>query len=56
MSFIYRTQVENRAVTSPYFPMDRLKIYMMQALTEAVEKGAAHIRDPIGGSNANLFV
>jgi len=36
--------------------MDRLKIHMMQALTEAVEKGAAHIRDPIGGTNANLFV
>ena len=48
--------MENRAVTSPYFPMDRLKIHMMQALTEAVEKGAAHIRDPIGGSNACLFV
>ena len=48
--------MENRAVTSPYFPMDRLKNYMMQALTEAVEKGAAHIRDPIGGTNANLFV
>ena len=53
---IYRALIENRAGTSPYFPMDRLKIHMMQALTEAVEKGAAHIRDPIGGSNANLFV
>ena len=56
LTFTSRAQMENRPVTSPYFPMDRLKMYMMKALTEAVEKGAAHIRDPIGGSNANLFV
>ncbi|KAL4238125.1 Ryanodine receptor 2 [Mactra antiquata] len=51
-----RNQTKNHSETSPYFPMDRLKTYMMQALTDGVEKGAAHIRDPIGGSNANLFV
>lgn len=51
-----RNQLKDRAETSPFFPMDRLKMHMMQALTDAVERGAAHIRDPIGGSNANLFV
>ncbi|XP_053408017.1 ryanodine receptor-like isoform X6 [Mercenaria mercenaria] len=51
-----RNETKNRAETSPFFPMDRLKMHMMKALTDAVEKGAAHIRDPIGGSNANLFV
>lgn len=51
-----RNHKKDRAETSPFFPMDRLKIHMMQALTDAVEKGAAHIRDPIGGTNANLFV
>jgi len=28
----------------------------MDNLTEAILKGAAHIRDPIGGSNETLFV
>ncbi|XP_052768471.1 ryanodine receptor 2-like isoform X9 [Mya arenaria] len=51
-----RNESKIKAETSPFFPMDRLKTYMMQALTDAVERGAAHIRDPIGGSNANLFV
>ena len=36
--------------------MDKLKSFVMQSLTTAMEKGAAHIRDPIGGSNAHLFV
>ena len=48
--------MKGRPETSPFFPMDKLKTHMMMALTQAVEKGAAHIRDPIGGSNANLFV
>lgn len=43
-------------LTSPYFPMDILKTLMMGLLSEAVQKGAAHIRDPIGGTNATLFV
>jgi hypothetical protein len=43
-------------MTSPYFPLDLLKQLIMENLTEAVEKGAAHIRDPIGGSNEDLFV
>lgn len=42
-------------MTSPYFPLDVLKQYMMDLLAEAVQKGAAHIRDPIGGSNENQF-
>lgn len=42
--------------TSPFFPIERLKEYILRALQEATIKGAAHIRDPVGGSNANLFV
>ncbi|ESO90186.1 hypothetical protein LOTGIDRAFT_123762 [Lottia gigantea] len=54
-------EIENRFVygkdsTAPYFPMAKLKAYTMRALTQAVQVGAAHIRDPIGGTNANLFV
>ncbi|GFR86949.1 ryanodine receptor [Elysia marginata] len=51
-----RIQRSGRDSTAPYFPMEKLKSFIMQALTQAVEKGAAHVRDPIGGSNANLFV
>jgi len=43
-------------MSSPFFPVDVLKQLMMENLTEAVLKGAAHIRDPIGGSNETLFV
>ncbi|XP_069116591.1 ryanodine receptor-like isoform X2 [Argopecten irradians] len=42
--------------TAPYFPMDKLKFFVMKAVKEAVQNGGAHVRDPIGGSNANLFV
>ncbi|XP_070180339.1 ryanodine receptor-like isoform X4 [Littorina saxatilis] len=51
-----RIQKNGKDSTAPYFPMDKLKSFVMQSLTTAMEKGAAHIRDPIGGSNANLFV
>ncbi|KAK3736855.1 hypothetical protein RRG08_000604 [Elysia crispata] len=51
-----RIQRSGRDSTAPYFPMEKLKSFIMQALTQAVEKGAAHVRDPVGGSNTNLFV
>jgi len=47
---------EPNLMSSPFFPLDVLKQLMMENLTEAVMKGAAHIRDPIGGSNETLFV
>ena len=54
--FLCRVKVAGRDSVAPYFPIDTLKAHVMSALKEAVVKGAAHIRDPIGGSNANLFV
>lgn len=50
-----RQQHENK-LAPPFFPLDVLKEMMMQLLTDAVDRGGAHIRDPIGGSNENLFV
>jgi len=47
---------EPNLMSSPFFPVDLLKQLMMENLTEAVSKGAAHIRDPIGGCNETLFV
>ncbi|CAH1792824.1 unnamed protein product, partial [Owenia fusiformis] len=52
----FKVTSEYKDLTSPYFPLDRLKHYIMHLLTQAVQKGAEHIRDPIGGSNENLFV
>ncbi|KAJ8309071.1 hypothetical protein KUTeg_013945 [Tegillarca granosa] len=51
-----RMKTGGRDSTAPYFPVEQLKSYTMGALKDAVVKGASHIRDPIGGSNANLFV
>ncbi|XP_028285731.1 ryanodine receptor 2 [Parambassis ranga] len=41
---------------SPEFPLDVLKIKTIEMLTEAVQEGTMHVRDPIGGSTEFLFV
>lgn len=41
---------------SPEFPLDILKIKTIEMLTEAVQEGSMHVRDPIGGSTESLFV
>jgi len=43
-------------LSSPHFPVDVLKQFVMEALDDAVKKGNRPNRDPIGGSNENLFV
>ena len=43
-------------LSSPLLPLDKLKRFMMKALMDAVNNGGGHVRDPIGGSSANLFV
>lgn len=45
-----------RTLYSPYFPLDVVRNYIMQALHEAVELNQVHNRDPVGGSNENLFL
>ena len=45
-----------RDMASPFFPVDVLKQFVMEALDDAVRKGNRPNRDPIGGSNENLFV
>lgn len=40
----------------PKIHTEKLKHYVMNSLLEAIKRGCNHIRDPIGGSNANLFV
>ncbi|XP_072559363.1 ryanodine receptor 2 isoform X3 [Paramormyrops kingsleyae] len=41
---------------SPEFPLDILKTKTIEMLTEAVQEGSLHARDPIGGSTEFLFV
>lgn len=49
--------IENiRSLYSPHFPLDIVRDYVMMALNEAVEVNQVHNRDPIGGSNENLFL
>ena len=46
----------NGELTSPTFPLEHLKAYVMTDLTAAVQLAAAKIRDPIGDSFANMIV
>ncbi|XP_030749975.1 ryanodine receptor isoform X1 [Sitophilus oryzae] len=49
--------IENiKSLYSPYFPLDVVRDYVMTALAESVEINQVHNRDPIGGSNENLFL
>ncbi|NXE89586.1 RYR2 protein, partial [Menura novaehollandiae] len=41
---------------SPEFPLEILKAKTMEMLTEAVQEGSLHVRDPVGGSTEFLFV
>lgn len=45
-----------RDMSSPFFPVNVLKQFVMEALDDAVKKGNRPNRDPIGGTNENLFV
>ncbi|XP_026743410.1 LOW QUALITY PROTEIN: ryanodine receptor [Trichoplusia ni] len=48
------TEISN--LYSPFFPLEVVREFVMQALAEAVETNQVHNRDPVGGSNENLFL
>ncbi|XP_069170443.1 ryanodine receptor [Procambarus clarkii] len=51
------TNIETiKGLSSPYFPLDVAREFVMNALSDAVKTNQIHNRDPIGGSNENLFV
>ncbi|KAF2882575.1 hypothetical protein ILUMI_23592 [Ignelater luminosus] len=56
MSDISDTIEAIKTLYSPFFPLDVVRDYVMQALAEAVQINQVHNRDPIGGSNENLFL
>lgn len=41
---------------SPKFPLEVVREFVMGAIQEAVDINQVHNRDPIGGSNENLFL
>ena len=43
-------------LSSPFFDVDSLKLFVFEALDDAVKKLNRPMRDPIGGNNENLFV
>ncbi|XP_073986803.1 ryanodine receptor isoform X3 [Rhodnius prolixus] len=56
MTDITETIESINTLYSPYFPLDAVRDYVMTALEEAVEINQVHNRDPVGGSNENLFL
>ena len=49
-------QIENfKELSTPYFSLETVKTFVIEALQRAVDLNQVHIRDPIGGSNENLF-
>lgn len=56
-SLFPRENIESiNTLYSPYFPLDAVRDYAMTALEEAVSINQLHNRDPVGGSNENLFL
>lgn len=57
LSNLFRDGTENiKTLYSPCFLLDVVRDFVMQALSDAVEINQVHNRDPIGGSNENLFL
>lgn len=44
------------ALYSPRFPLEVVREFVMEAIQQAVAVNQVHNRDPIGGSNENLFL
>ncbi|UYV64348.1 RYR2 [Cordylochernes scorpioides] len=56
MSHIQTDVTSIKDLSTPYFPLDELKNFVMEALQSAVYLNNFPMRDPIGGSNTCLFV
>jgi ryanodine receptor 2 len=45
-----------KTLSTPYFPLEVVRDVVMEALDQATKVNQVHNRDPIGGSNEDLFV
>ncbi|CAF1381800.1 unnamed protein product, partial [Adineta ricciae] len=52
----FKTDRERKLLVPPPFNVPNLKEYILNSLTDAVEKSATVLRDPAGGSYANWLV
>lgn len=52
----FKIERERKLLVPPPFNVIQLKEYVMNSLTEAIEKTSRHLRDPVGGSYANWLV
>ena len=45
-----------KTLSTPAFPLEYVRDIVMEALSQATQVNQVHNRDPIGGSNEDLFV
>ncbi|CAF4475525.1 unnamed protein product [Didymodactylos carnosus] len=48
-----KSERERKLLVPPPFNVASLKEYVMSSITDAIEKSARHLRDPVGGSYSN---
>ena len=54
--FSFKVERERKLLVPPPFNVSSLKEYVMNSLTEAIEKTSRQLRDPTGGTYANWLV
>ncbi|CAF2524137.1 unnamed protein product [Rotaria sp. Silwood2] len=52
----FKIERERKLLVPPLFNVTSLKEYVMNSLTDAIEKSSRHLRDPVGGTYANWLV
>ncbi|CAF3538671.1 unnamed protein product [Rotaria sordida] len=52
----FKIERERKLLVPPPFNVTSLKEYVMNSLTDAIEKSSRHLRDPAGGTYANWLV
>ncbi len=54
--FSFKIDRERKLLVPPPFNVLHLKEYVMNSLTDAIEKSSRHLRDPVGGTYSNWLV
>jgi hypothetical protein len=54
--YSFKVDRERKLLVPPPFNVSSLKEYVMNSLTEAIEKSSRYLRDPTGGTYANWLV
>ena len=51
-----KNESQRTLLVPPAISLHKIKCFVMNSLVESIKISAGHVRDPVGGSNANLFV